>query len=315
MMKKKIYFHIGYPKTATVFLQKKFFSKQKEIEFFCRNFSVNNKSIFLILNQIILMEDEEYIKEKKKIKKNFDLISFSKNKINLISDQNILCHKYRANNDIYRTLDRIKEIFKKDDFELNIFFSTRKQDDAILSIYRQFYFSYFEKNLPNLNKIFSNIKNKEIKEILESLKYYKIFSFLSNKFGEKNVKIFPYELLKNDKKLFLEKLSNYLNIKNINMDGIHDNEYENDFKSKKVSLFNAIKYNLSNKDELIKNFSKKIYRFFKFIIFEYFSGIKRLKKLSELKINEDTKKILFDLYKEDNLKLKKLIGIDYIDEK
>ena len=42
------------------------------------------------------------------------------------------------------------------------------------------------------------------------------------------------------------------------MDGIHDNEYENDFKSKKVSLFNAVKYNLSNKDELIKNFSKKI---------------------------------------------------------
>ena len=261
------------------------------------------------------MEDEEYIKEKIKIKRNFDLINFSENKINLISDQNILCHKYRANNDIYRTLDRIKEIFVKEDLELNIFFSTRKQDDAILSIYRQFYFSYFEKNLPNINKMFSNIKNHEIKEILESLKYYKIFSFLSNKFGGKNVKIFPYELLKNDKILFLEEIGSYLNIKNINMDEIYGDEYENDFKSKKVSLFNAIKYNLSNKEELMKNFSKKIYRFFKFIIFEYFSGIKRLKKLSELKINEDTKKKLFDLYKEDNLQLKKLIRIDYTDEK
>ena len=261
------------------------------------------------------MEDEEYNEEKIKIKRNFDLINFSENKINLISDQNILCHKYRANNDIYRTLDRIKEIFVKEDLELNIFFSTRKQDDVILSIYRQFYFSYFEKNLPNINKMFSNIKNDEIKEILESLKYYKIFSFLSNKFGKKNVKIFPYELLKNDKILFLEEIGSYLNIKNINMDEIYGDEYENDFKSKKVSLFNAIKYNLSNKEELMKNFSKKIYRFFKFIIFEYFSGIKRLKKLSELKINEDTKKKLFDLYKEDNLQLKKLIRIDYTDEK
>ena len=82
-------------------------------------------------------------------------------KINLISDQNILCHKFRENNDMYRTLDRINQIFKKDDIELKLFFSVRAQEEAILSIYRQFYFSYFSKELPSLNGIFNpNTKKK-----------------------------------------------------------------------------------------------------------------------------------------------------------
>ena len=194
--KKKIYFHIGYPKTATIFLQKNLFSKHNEINFFCRRFSNNDKSLFTLFDEIIKIDDETFLKKKEYYQNYIKKINFDKYKINLISDQNILCHRFRENNDMYKTLDRIQKIFSSEDIELKIFLAVREQMDAIISIYRQFYSSYFFKTLPNLNEIVNSDPKVEIVEILDSLKYYQVLIFLKKKFGENNIKIFSYELLK-----------------------------------------------------------------------------------------------------------------------
>ena len=100
---------------------------------------------------MIILNDLEFESKKKFFRQQFNEINFDDKKINLISDQNILCHKFRAKNNMYTTLNRVESVFKREDIELNIFYSIREQEDAILSIYRQFYYSYFSKALPNIN--------------------------------------------------------------------------------------------------------------------------------------------------------------------
>ena len=111
---------------------------------------------------------------------------------------------------MYTTLNRVESVFKED-IELNIFYSIREQEDAILSIYRQFYYSYFSKVLQNMNNIFDNV-NIEISEILESLKYYKVLKILQDKFGKNNVKVFSYETLKRPRIKYLSQIYDYLKI-------------------------------------------------------------------------------------------------------
>lgn len=301
--KKKIFFHIGYPKTATIFLQKNFFSKADEVNFFCRRFSNNDKKIFEIIDEIISLNDIEFLKKKELFKINFSKINFSESKINLISDQNILCHKFRENNNIYKTLVRIKDIFKRNDVELVIFFSVREQRDAIISIYRQFYYSYFKKVLPELNNIFNHPLNSEIYEILESLKYFKLLSFIKKNFGDKNVKIFSYELTKNEKILYFSKICEFLNINKKIINNLILMDHTNKFLYKRVSLRKSIIFNLKNFENLKKNFFKKIWNFLYFIIFEYIQGKLRLYKLSKIKFSKKNEKKILDFYKSDNLKL------------
>ena len=62
--KKKVFFHFGYPKTATVFLQKNFFSKHDMINFFCRNHSKNDLIIFSVIDQIIELNNLDFSKKK-----------------------------------------------------------------------------------------------------------------------------------------------------------------------------------------------------------------------------------------------------------
>ena len=61
--KKKVFFHFGYPKTATVFLQKNFFSKHDMINFFCRNHSKNDLIIFSVIDQIIELNNLDFSKK------------------------------------------------------------------------------------------------------------------------------------------------------------------------------------------------------------------------------------------------------------
>ena len=301
--KKYIYFHIGYPKTATIFLQKNFFSKHNEINFFCRRFSKNKKNVFSLIDEMIILNDLEFESKKKFFRQQFNEINFDDKKINLISDQNILCHKFRAKNNMYTTLNRVESVFKREDIELNIFYSIREQEDAILSIYRQFYYSYFSKALPNINNIFDNHVNIEISEILESLKYYKVLKILQEKFGKNNVKVFSYETLKNDRIKYLSQICDYLKISKKLNETMKSIDYSNQFSAKKVSLLNSIKHNLNNMNLLIKYLPKKILGLAKFLIFEFIQGKIRLYRLSKLKFNLVNKEKIIKFYKDDNLKL------------
>tara|TARA_B100001059_G_C17836721_1_gene588656 strand:+ start:794 stop:1753 length:960 start_codon:yes stop_codon:yes gene_type:complete len=313
--KKKVFFHFGYPKTATVFLQKNFFSKHDMINFFCRNHSKNDLIIFSVIDQIIELNNLDFSKKKNIFKEIFKNINFDSKKINLISDQNILCHKFRKDNNIYRTFDRINKIFVRDDVELYIFFSVRKQSDALLSIYRQFYHTYFSKMLPDLNNFFSINSENDIKEILESLKYNKILLHLSNIFGENKIKLFSFELLKSNRSKFLFYLCEYLNIHTDLIQKMNSLQYENKFSLKKVSLLKSIRYNLSNWPNLMSNFHLKIFRFLKFLLFEYIQGKIRLSYLSKISFNESCKEKIINYYNDDNLQLKKKTNIDYLNEK
>ena len=87
------------------------FSKHREVNFFCRRYSKNDDQIFSIIDEIILLDDDEFLSRKMILQNLFKNINFDKSKINLISDQNILCHKFRENNDYKSKFDYFSEFF------------------------------------------------------------------------------------------------------------------------------------------------------------------------------------------------------------
>ena len=170
--KKIIYFHIGYPKTASTFLQKNFFRKHPQISYLSRHYGNKDNNLTTILNYIFDLNDDKFKKNKKYLKKIFKRIKFSQKKINLISEEDVLCHKAIKNNDIYTTLKRINFIFNDKKNEVKYFFFIRKQKDIIISYYRQFYFTYFSKNFPHFNKFINDRKKKKSRMYFVEVKYF-----------------------------------------------------------------------------------------------------------------------------------------------
>ena len=165
---------------------------------------------------------------------------------------------------------------------------------------------------PSLNGIFNPNTKKEINEILESLKYFNTYNFLKKKFGENNIKIFSYELLKLNRNKFFLEICNYLNINPSIISVIQNSSYENKFSYKKVSLINSIIYNIKNYKNLIRYLPTKIVSFFNFLLFDYIQGKIRLIKLARTKFNSQNKKKILEFYKEDNLKLQSEIKINLL---
>ena len=65
----------------------------------------------------------------------FKKINFSKNKINIISEEGVMCQYSWRNNNLKTTLKRLIEITKMTNFEISFFLTIRNQQDSILYKY------------------------------------------------------------------------------------------------------------------------------------------------------------------------------------
>ena len=111
------YFHLGYPKTGTKFLQQRIFSKISEVSYLGKDFNDNLENIFI---DIISLSENDFKLKKKKIIEliNVELSKYDNKKF-LISDERFITSLYLNNkekfigNDIYRSISRIYEIFSE----------------------------------------------------------------------------------------------------------------------------------------------------------------------------------------------------------
>jgi hypothetical protein len=311
--KKIIYFHIGYPKTATTFLQKNFFKKHPKLNYLSRHYGKIDTHLSNILTKIFDLNDKDFKKKKFFLKKELNNVNFLKNKVNLISEEDILCQRLVRDNDIIKTLKRINYIFNNEKIIIKYFYFVRNQKNIVVSCYRQFYLSYFFTRYPKFDQ-FLGKRNKGIpKEIFDSFKYNKIYSSLRKIVGKNNIKIFIYEDLKNNSKKCLQQLCKYLNIHDKLNNKIVGLKYEKTFESiNHLNLFSAIKKNIKDYKTLIKYLPSKILRFTQIIYFgitKLYFVKKYLKSLPSQNINYKKKIKLFYFY--DNKKFKNVIKIDY----
>lgn len=217
-----IYINLGFPKTSSTNIQKNFYPKIKSINYIGRYYHKKNLKIFNQLNDYI--EDRKNFSGKSlhNLKHKFKKL-MKKNRINLLSNENWII-PYQKNNNTdkieivsqFQKLQRLKQFFDDIRIDYKIFVINRNKSILIKSL-----FATLQERIIKLfgykNIEFNNFINKfeqkdrdyeNIKLFFDIINLNKIEKIL-----QKKIKIFDYDLIKNEPEKFLFQLSSYMKIK------------------------------------------------------------------------------------------------------
>ena len=197
--------HIGYPKTATTYLQKHIFIQLKNHSF------IGHPEFHRYgLIDIIWKADRsiDYGGLRKRFEKKAHFISF----------ENLVGPLFHGSMMIDEMPKRLMKIFGND---TKILIIIRRQDDLIKSSYIQYIHKGGTMNLRNFlfNPRFGNNRID-----LNSFDFYETFLRYKNEFGKQNVKVLPYEELKNQTQCFEKHLQEFFVNEKLNFS---NNEAEN----------------------------------------------------------------------------------------
>jgi hypothetical protein len=208
------YFHIGLPKTATSYLQKNFFplldivylgkhydseidDRKKDMEF-AGLFSSIFVSRPFDLSEVDYRKIVEAMPEGGKILYSNELMSGS-SRMNFCNAPQIAHHLSKA-------FPGAKVIFV-----------LRRQDLFVESIYRQAIRGGYHRSVAK----FLSVKRGEFGRIfygrdalmdIHSMNYLNWVEYYAEVFGEENLLVLPYEMLKSDRRGFLERISSFMGV-------------------------------------------------------------------------------------------------------
>ena len=137
----KIIIHIGFPKSASTFLQTQIFSKHNEINFLGRPSEIWSKYFYSIEEKIFCYDDTQFEKELPDILKHIGKLKLHNSKINLLSHEGFLRatrYEIKDGANIYRNITRLHKIFESFG-EVYFFFVIRNHLDFLYSHYIQFF--------------------------------------------------------------------------------------------------------------------------------------------------------------------------------
>jgi hypothetical protein len=317
---KKIFFHVGFPKSASTTLQKQLFDKHSKINYlgvyptgnvgqdsdesntdtlFKKNYSLQE-----FHSCLTDLEGVEYYFSN--IEKYFQNIVplLSNDKINVFSNEGVVsvlfAHKDRA-----EKAKRIKQFFP----DAKIIIIIRSQLEIIKSQYRDHPFDprnlySNQKNVTADEWVDRDFKNFDV-SFLNSIDYYKVAKYYSDLFGHDNVGIFLFEEMVHDLGLFSKKISNFLNIDEGEARTLLIGKHENEGASKKLNDYRKIRAKIAN------FIPKKIKysAFFRRLDKQLFQKLKRGKK-QKINFKKETTEKIYAYYCENNKRLSKEYGLE-----
>jgi hypothetical protein len=212
-MRRKVYFHIGYPKTATSALQKYIFPNIEDLSYLGKfegaavKYETSELENILLSASTMLPEEFSGIPIASDLLSNFDFPV-------LISEETLLFNIFRP------TLWRSNSLSVKDvannlarmERELNVDFhivlTIRNQMEMVSSIYAQCFNSCYSR-IPETITFNGFLDYLLVSpNMLNALDYSSVYSIFSNVF--RNVDLLVYENLKEDPDKFLQSLSEIL---------------------------------------------------------------------------------------------------------
>jgi len=260
--KKQIFVHIGMPKSASTYLQTQFFPFLDNMYYVGSN-KYSSDPVMQLLQQIGLyrlgkLEVFEYNEIKSKIHNFLSVIKEQNIVLSLeglagsrVTDKNI------DNFSIFKTC--LKNIFH----QAKIIFITRRQDTFFESLYTQRlkkgYYYDINTFINYRNKVFCKKKSVENDMYFDignnnidvfSCNYFDIYNHYAKNFGESNILVVPFELLIEDKQLFLKTISAFMGSSllkeqlNISISKLNVNASYSKYSSQLAKMMNCIGVNM-----------------------------------------------------------------------
>ncbi|MDC3089535.1 hypothetical protein OA322_00130 [bacterium] len=317
----KFFIHIGYPKTASTYLQLHIFSKNNNINFLGRPSIVWEEKLSVIEKMIFKYDDKEFENELPNILKTLKDINFSKEKINLISNETFLRssrHELPNGADILKNISRLNIIFSN--FGKVFFFVViRNHTDMLYSSYIQFKKSWSAYSI-TFETLKNHLKNKNLKKlfVLEDFKYFKIYNYICTNFGEDKVKLLFYEDINHSHFHFLDQLFKFFQINFDYNNFLNKTENQTKGKIKSWKFSSKINFVFMKFINLIRNKKKLRIDHIK-IFFVILFTQKHFKKYDYFNKNEFIKinGLIKDYYRDDLVQFenkikKKLIRYKYL---
>lgn len=305
-MKKIIYIHPGYPKSATSFIQRKFFSTHHMINNIGKKESINDidKDLLNVFRQIMFkknIDQNEFIK----IKNVISSIKYDPDRINLISFEGFTQLNFEVG--LEKIFRRIKKIFYESNYQVKILVTIRAQLSMIPTHYantgktykkgcnRWKSFKNFINDLENINKF----QEERLLIAYNRYNYFKLLNTLNEIFSKGNVKFFIYEELLLNQKKYFDDMADFLKIQNNIVDY---NLLPVNVTSKKGDKLRRInKYYLRNLKfvpKLLKNLKLPHKEFLRNLVANFYLDTKYF--FDPVKLNNNQKTTILNYYSKNN---------------
>ena len=294
---KDVIFHVGHHKTATSWLQSRYFIDHPQI-----NLISNSKAPWddKLLNYLIGSTQRNFNTSRCIKIFNDQLQSDEEDHINMISAERLSGHPFSGGYDSFIIAERIYSCFPK----AKIIIVVRNQIDMLRSIYQQL---VKEGYLGNFTDFIKSKRWKGTTFSMDFLEYDLLISKYIELFSEKNVLILVYEDLRKNQQMYLNSISSFLNIEGIDYRS-NDDRVNKSLKNTQIRAMRLI--NQFRKTELNPFPIIKIHK-------KFVNGLSRILSpcfvfaKPEL-IENDEIEYIKSYYSESNQRLRKLLSRDLL---
>lgn len=191
-------YHIGFPKTASTWLQKVAFPAHSEIHLLGPN-----ECVPLLSTHDARFNPEPMIK----------LTQSAKESVSLFSSEDLIGSIFAGGLDTLRNIERMKAISS----EAKVILIIRCQTSLIKSLYRQF---LREGGTLKFNDFIRIAWPSPLRVDLSCFDYYRLYKLFTNHFGKERFRIFLFEDLAKDPLQFANHLFEFLELKPICEDAL-----------------------------------------------------------------------------------------------
>ncbi|NOX09282.1 MAG: sulfotransferase [Gammaproteobacteria bacterium] len=297
-----LYIHIGYPKTATTWLQRCVFPELDGVSYL--HFQDER---YGWLNELVQEHDFSFNVDNLRDKFNNSVQGLGKDNKYVISWESLAGDVFTAGANAESLSRRLKDVFP----EASIIITIRNQLDMVESIYRQY---IHEGGSLSINDFLDLASPSPVRLAREHFFYDRIVDNYQTLFGVDRVKVLVYEDLKKDKAEFLRQLTGFVGVES-NLSRIearcvsHVNVGMSAPSLFIARILNRLVYSHFNLAPLIPRWLVSA-RHVRFVLQRVVDPVlfRHLDGRSSL-LNEDVYKEWSDYYRESNQRLQKKLGL------